>query len=471
MKMVTKKLFFKAFLVILLSCVLTLIVYVSKRRLTLHYYRIYMKYVHRDSNGMESFIDRQNELYKQRYKTNPPSHYTDWLLYAKYHNCITDNYDLPMNYLLRLKKLNSDKEKAISKSNIYNFEMEHVVRIEYSSSFGFSSKSPGYVRDMLGPIVHILPDNFFFLFNLYDEPRIFRGDDIVADVSEETVDDKESKRLVEGPHVSQITKDLYGKCSSIRKQFPYHSFLNRNTYDYPFYSAKTMPMFSSASIKDCFLDIPVPTKYHINILKQKQAQVVSWNKKNSVKGFVWRGSTTGNRLTDYTIRVLPKAHQRFNFVHHFGKKPLHDVAFTKVIQHDKDNNITDIEGQLRLSYEFQKEITMQNIVKNKYLPDIDGNTFSQRFLIFLKISKSLIFKSTIFDEFVLTFAVPWKHYVPFDVSLVDIDDLLKKYSDNEKESETIANNAFELGRDHLRKEDMVCYWGRVMLEYTNIYTF
>lgn len=190
-----------------------------------------------------------------------------------------------------------------------------------------------------------------------------------------------------------------------------------------------------------------------------------------MKGFVWRGSTTGNGLTDHTIRVLPKAHQRFNFVHHFGKNPLHDVAFTKIIQHDKVNNTTDIEGKLRRSYNFQEEISMQNVVKYKYLPDIDGNTFSQRFLIFLKYSKSLIFKSTIFDEFVLNFAVPWKHYVPFDVSLVDIDSLLKKYSENENDSETIANNAYDFGRYNLRKEDMVCYWGRVMLEYTDMYSF
>lgn len=279
MKMVTKKLLCKAFFVILLSFLLILITFVSKRKLRLYYYRFYMRYVHGKSNGIDLFVSQQYELYKQRYKTNPPSHYTDWLLYAKYHNCITDNYDVPMNYLLRLKKLNSDKEKAINKNKIFHFEMEHVMRIEYSSSFGFNSKSPGYIRDMLNPILHILPDNFYFLFNLYDEPRIFQGDDSVVAASEMTVDDKESKRLMDGPHVSQITKDLYNKCSSLRKQFPYHSFLNRNKYDYPFYSATPMPMFSAASIKDCFLDIPVPTKYHINILKQKQVQVVEWTKK------------------------------------------------------------------------------------------------------------------------------------------------------------------------------------------------
>jgi hypothetical protein len=62
----------------------------------------------------------------------------------------------------------------------------------------------------------------------------------------------------------------------------------------------------------------------------------------------------------------------------------------------------------------------------KYLPDIDGNSFSGRYLGFL-MSSSLPIKATIFREWHDSRLVPWKHFVPMDNRFMDFYGIMEYF--------------------------------------------
>ncbi|KAJ9619887.1 hypothetical protein H2203_008161 [Taxawa tesnikishii (nom. ined.)] len=77
-------------------------------------------------------------------------------------------------------------------------------------------------------------------------------------------------------------------------------------------------------------------------------------------------------------------------------------------------------------YEVKKSKPMQEQYGYKYLPDIDGNSFSGRYRGFLG-STSLPIKATIYDEWHDSRLVAWKHFVPMDNTFIDIYGIMEYF--------------------------------------------
>jgi hypothetical protein len=109
----------------------------------------------------------------------------------------------------------------------------------------------------------------------------------------------------------------------------------------------------------------------------------------------------------------------------------------------------------------------------KYVPDIDGNSFSGRYLGFLN-STSLPIKATLFREWHDSRLVPWVHFVPMDNRFQDfygIMEYFRGYADtagHDKAAEKIALAGKEWANKVLRKEDMQIYVLRLLLEYGRV---
>ncbi|KAK3385213.1 glycosyltransferase family 90 protein [Podospora didyma] len=119
-------------------------------------------------------------------------------------------------------------------------------------------------------------------------------------------------------------------------------------------------------------------------------------------------------------------------------------------------------------------LTMAQQFQYKYLPDIDGNSFSGRYLGFLR-STSLPIKATLWREWHDARLVAWKHFVPMDSRFGDwfgIMEYFLGYADKKKAHDEVAQRIAEAGRDWadkvLRKEDMQVYVLRLLLEYARI---
>lgn len=113
----------------------------------------------------------------------------------------------------------------------------------------------------------------------------------------------------------------------------------------------------------------------------------------------------------------------------------------------------------------------------KYLPDIDGNSFSGRYRGFLA-STSLPIKATIFKEWHDSRLIAWKHFIPMDNRFVDFHGIMQyflgyegehvKVASHDKEAETIAMAGQEWANRVLRKEDMQIYTLRLLLEFARM---
>jgi hypothetical protein len=122
-------------------------------------------------------------------------------------------------------------------------------------------------------------------------------------------------------------------------------------------------------------------------------------------------------------------------------------------------------------------VKMQEQFAQKYLPDIDGNSFSGRYLGFLR-STSLPIKATVWREWHDSRLVAWKHFVPMDNRYSDWFGIMQYFLGYEgkteslpahdEEAERIARAGKDWAEKVLRKEDMQVYVLRLLLEYARI---
>ena len=118
-------------------------------------------------------------------------------------------------------------------------------------------------------------------------------------------------------------------------------------------------------------------------------------------------------------------------------------------------------------YRRGRPVSMQRMFDNKYLPDVDGNSFSGRFRAFL-MSNSLPIKATIYTEWHDSRLIPWKHFVPMDNTSVDLWSILEFFFRHDDQAEKIALEGRMWADRVLRKEDVLVYVYRLLLEYARV---
>ncbi|RMD43943.1 hypothetical protein DV735_g1237, partial [Chaetothyriales sp. CBS 134920] len=107
---------------------------------------------------------------------------------------------------------------------------------------------------------------------------------------------------------------------------------------------------------------------------------------------------------------------------------------------------------------------------NKYLLDIDGNSFSGRYYRLLK-SKSAVLKYTVFKEWHDDRLIPWVHYIPISNSGDELGEIMRflvKEPEGWAIGERIANESREWTQKTLRAEDLEIVFMRVLMEYARI---
>lgn len=118
-------------------------------------------------------------------------------------------------------------------------------------------------------------------------------------------------------------------------------------------------------------------------------------------------------------------------------------------------------------------MSMADQFDSKYIPDIDGNSFSGRYLGFLR-STSLPIKSAIWREWHDSRLVAWKHFVPMDSRFGDYYGIMDYFvgyqgkGGHDSAAEKIAMDGKEWAEKVLRKEDMQIYTLRLLLEYARV---
>lgn len=124
-------------------------------------------------------------------------------------------------------------------------------------------------------------------------------------------------------------------------------------------------------------------------------------------------------------------------------------------------------------FDTKEGLKMADQFNAKFLPDIDGNSFSGRYLGFLR-STSLPIKSAIWREWHDSRLIPWKHFVPMDSRFADYYGIMeyflgyKGHNGHDRAAEKMATEGKEWAEKVLRKEDMQIYVLRLLLEYARV---
>ncbi|KAI1098734.1 glycosyltransferase family 90 protein [Jackrogersella minutella] len=117
-----------------------------------------------------------------------------------------------------------------------------------------------------------------------------------------------------------------------------------------------------------------------------------------------------------------------------------------------------------------QSVPMNEQYKYKFMPDVDGNSFSARFRGFL-LSTSLPLKATIYAEWHDDRLVPWLHFAPMDNSFQDLYAILDYFTRDrkgDKSARFIAEEGRSWGTKVLRREDMLLYIWRLLLEFARV---
>lgn len=164
-----------------------------------------------------------------------------------------------------------------------------------------------------------------------------------------------------------------------------------------------------------------------------------------------------------------------------------EVAFTKLqCTIGGENKHGDDCAHLTPYYKAEEEIAMKKQFVAKYLPDIDGNGFSGRYLAFLR-STSVPIKATLFSERYDSRLVPWYHFVPMQNSFVDLYGILEYFmgrigrdeprnddgtiymeGGHDEQARKIAMQGKEWAEKVLRRQNMLVYLLRLLLEYRRV---
>ncbi|KAF8517363.1 hypothetical protein BU17DRAFT_91802 [Hysterangium stoloniferum] len=281
---------------------------------------------------------------------------------------------------------------------------------------------------------------------------------------------------------------------------PLSGFLSSRHFDTqfgPHLDAELLPIFSiCASPLNADILTPAPEQF---VEKGKIGVDPDWSDKVDER-LLWRGSNTGawaDHGKEYNIS------QRYRLVELGTRR---GGEMTVIFPKDRDAAVgpgetvttgafnaayMDISfvarpvqcnepvcGDLQRTFEWLKFQHWDNAWAYKYILDIDGNGWSARFKR-LMTSKSLIFKSTIFPEWYTERIMAWVHYVPVQVNLSDLHDIIaffrgsnvlgsSKISGNDVLAERIANAGTKWSDTFYRKEDMTAYNFRLFLEYARV---
>ncbi|KAF7289046.1 CAP10 domain-containing protein [Mycena chlorophos] len=242
------------------------------------------------------------------------------------------------------------------------------------------------------------------------------------------------------------------------------------------FTTDLVPVLSMTKIADgasatvgghtCFADIRFPGEFYYRQSfwagKFEYPNNIAWEDKKDV--LYWRGKSNGGHIRNQNHKSFP----RFRLIDlarqpEVRAKGILDVKITEWHEwHCTDNcDATAIIAEYNIS---RTKEPAEDAYKYKYLLDVDGNSFSGRYLGLLR-SGGLVFKSTAFAEFFSPWLVPYEHYIPVQLDLSDLVEKVEWARANDAEARRIQESGRVFAERVLSDAQNDCYWFAVMMEW------
>ncbi|KAL2918805.1 hypothetical protein HK105_201639 [Polyrhizophydium stewartii] len=391
-------------------------------------------------------------MYTLKNRRQPPKRFDAWYRRAVEKKCFIDEYDRIFKDLAPFYQLGT--EEYIKRHRAVAASPERMC------AYDSSNKSPHDNGGGWGSMLAKVSDNFAdgtFYFNCLDEPRVLYNLDGDTSLERERKFDKSSIGWISMPrghHEAFIRNHckVHNPVKPLDVINDQHGFLiEPDTWSY---TTDLVPVLSHTRITPCFSDIHVPSSYYYpRAAAPAEDALVPWDKRKPQ--VFWRGSSTGGRAYKNNWRRM----HRQRMASMAKKRPeLFDIAITSFIQCEREDC-----DAMHAEFGDSPRVPADASEQYKYVIDIDGNTFSGRYLRLL-MSGSLVFKMTIFSEFFDDWLVPYKHYIPVQPDLSDFEQQVEWAIQHDDLAREIAENGRKFVTEHITNEQMECYIELLFIE-------
>ncbi|KAJ6568921.1 glycosyl transferase family 90-domain-containing protein [Mycena capillaripes] len=412
----------------------------------------------RQSSTLEQAISR----YSLRNNRPPPPMYEQWYGFAREHSCLIDEYDQisrdfePFYQLARDDPVQEDGRGL--KTGVF-------ARGEFSFTDEQSTLYTGDWQQTFRRFESFMPDMNVIL-NGRDEPRVvfnYRLPDAHLNVSDAT-----PFRHTPRPTASYFKNEMGCIIPTRPKGF---TGLANDASAFMLFASSTdfttdlYPVMSMAKISPCFADILVPSEFYYSnsgwAPRYGYVNSISWEDKT--EKLYWRGMTSGGWVYDDNYHAFP----RFRLIDIGRKnKKLMDVRLSGF--HDDLCGDNCNGNKIKAEYDIATGSSpREEVYKFKYLFDVDGNSFSGRYLGLLR-SGSLVFKSTVFEEYFNDWLRPFEHYIPVLPDLSDLVEKLEWAIAHDEEAHAIQHAGQVFADRVLTDGQNDCYFSAVMLEWARL---
>ncbi|KAJ6520507.1 glycosyl transferase family 90-domain-containing protein [Mycena sanguinolenta] len=431
----------------------------------------------RQSSTLEQAIAR----YSLRNNRPPPPMYHKWFKFARSHSCLIDEYEQISRDFEPFYQLAKDDpgyfKRMVDKGTPHVQEDGRGLRTGKFARKIFSWTDEQwslYNSDWFRTFkrfASFIPDTRIII-NGRDEPRVvfnYRMPEAYPTALNLQVSDETPFRHTPHPTVSYFRDEM--KCHIPMQPQGFTSLAN-DASAFLLYASSTdfttdlYPVMSMTKISPCFSDILVPSEFYYSDSGWSPSYAypnnISWHDKE--EKLYWRGMTSGGWVYGENYHAFP----RFRLIDIGRKHPdIMDVRLSGF--HDSLCGENCDGEKIKVEYDIaQQSSSREDVYKFKYVVDVDGNSFSGRYLGLLR-SGSLVFKSTVFSEYFNDWLRPFEHYIPI---LPDLSDLVEKIEwarAHDEEAQAIQQAGQVFAQRVLTDAQNDCYFSAVLLEWAQLY--
>ena len=208
-----------------------------------------------------------------------------------------------------------------------------------------------------------------------------------------------------------------------------------------------IPSYTSLSIFD-FLS-------HSRGDKMEESKPLPW--KQRIDKVIWRGSPTGRG----PVPLRPRVVNLLPFVGHA------DVDACFPIFNSVGGNATLAKENLAPFGVTcpDKRMTFNKFAEYRYILDMDGNSWSDRFIHLLTLGSTVFKQESEFEDFATIYARPFIHYIPLKRDLSDLEAAVQKCREHPTYCAKVAENGVKLARGELGTERRMEAWRDRLVEY------
>ncbi|KAJ7060083.1 glycosyl transferase family 90-domain-containing protein [Mycena amicta] len=421
--------------------------------------------------------------YRLRNNREPPPNFPAWFAYARNHSCLIDEYEQVERDFAPFYQLAKEDPGYFKRMMDRAGDIIHAQGLgmttgvfengafKYTDGHGLMYTN-SWPRTF-GRIAHLMP-NMSLILNGRDEPRVlFNPRKLDVDMKHQALSQPDPQPFAHSP--APTDKYFRDEMGCVIPNAPMgFTEAGNDASAFMLFSSSTQfttglfPVLSATKVSPCFSDILVPSEFYYSdsdfAAHYAYPDNVAWADKDP--RIYWRGSSTGGHITGDNYHHFP----RFRLVDISRTergKPLMDVALSAFHEYlcgagCNARELMDTYGMVRAGTEVKRP--REDVYRYKYLMDLDGNSFSGRYIGLLK-SGGLVFKSTIFTEPFSPWLRPFEHYIPV---LPDLSDLLDKITwaqNNDAEAHAIQQAGKAFAERVLTDAQFDCYFALVMLEW------